>query len=182
MSALRRLLRGIIPYPPADEMRDALRKKDATVVRRLLAEGFDPRAEDTDGTSFFLWAVERGMVGAVGAFLDAGADANAAEFTSGETPLLAAVAAGEAEVAELLIRRGAKVDARDRDGRTPLMHAADFADAVLVEQLLRAGADVRAKDYKGETPLSLAERQVNEDPEDEDARRALDLIRRALGK
>jgi len=71
-------------------------------------------------------------------------------------------------MAELLLARGAQVDARDRNGQTPLHLAAQdnygtplFLQArdgyqKVVELLLAHGADMNAKDDKGKTPLALA--------------------------
>jgi len=45
---------------------------------------------------------------------------------SGRTPLMIAAVFGQVEVAELLIKNGADIDATDKKGFTPLMYAAGF--------------------------------------------------------
>ena len=180
MSRFRKLLRSIIPYPPSEEMRDAIRAGDIAAVRRLFADGFSAHSVDGNGTSFFLLAVERGLIDIVEAFLNAGADSNMTETDTGETPLLTAVICAQPAVAELLIRRGAMVDTRDRDGWTPLMHAVDGSDPDAVALLLRHRADARAESPEGDTPLSIAGRIADDDPEDSQARQTLSLIRQAL--
>jgi ankyrin repeat protein len=64
-----------------------------------------------------------------------------------------AASGGHADVAELLLKRGANPNARDRHGYTPL-HWASAADVVYV--LLDHGADPTITDNRGRTPLDLA--------------------------
>jgi ankyrin repeat protein len=65
------------------------------------------------------------------------------------------VAAQVEAVVDLLIGRGANVNARAEGGATPLHHAARGRLAV-VTALLRAGADPRARTANGRTPLHAA--------------------------
>lgn len=83
----------------------------------------------------------------------------------GMTPLCLAVAYGRADVARLLVERGAKVNHASNDRRTPLWLAASMpayrpdtqsdSDAVL-DLLLDSGADVNMPSARGETPLHAA--------------------------
>jgi cytohesin len=59
-------------------------------------------------------------------------------------------------VAELLLAKGAEVDAKSKEGRTPLHYAALGDRMELAELLLAKGADVNVKDNDGKTPLKLA--------------------------
>jgi len=59
-------------------------------------------------------------------------------------------------LAELLIEKGANIDAVDRKGKTPLAHAAYSGYKELSELLISKGADVNAIDNKGRTPLDWA--------------------------
>jgi ankyrin repeat protein len=63
---------------------------------------------------------------------------------------------GERELAELLIAKGANIDAADRKGKTPLSHAAYSGYKELAELLISKGANVNAIDNKGRTPLDWA--------------------------
>jgi ankyrin repeat protein len=74
----------------------------------------------------------------------------------GVTPLHVAAEAGGTEVARLLLKKGADVNARDEEGRTPLRVACERHHADVVKLLVHAGADVDAKDDVGQTPLCQA--------------------------
>ena len=73
------------------------------------------------------------------------------------TPLHAAALANACEAAEVLLKNGADINARDEDGLTPLHYAAVANAYKVAEVLLKNGADVNAKaeDYGG-TPLHYA--------------------------
>jgi len=59
-------------------------------------------------------------------------------------------------VVNLVLDRGAAIDARDNRGRTALMIAADAGHAGIVDLLLRRGAARDLKDREGKTALDLA--------------------------
>jgi ankyrin repeat protein len=87
--------------------------------------------------------------------LGRGADVNAraeGEY-GGRTPLHFVGGSQAAEIACLLLARGANLMARTADGETPLHDAAYDASPELVEVLLEAGADINAQDAYGNTPL-----------------------------
>jgi ankyrin repeat protein len=72
------------------------------------------------------------------------------------TPLHSATAGGHEDVARLLIKAGADVNARQRHGYTPLHGAAQNGQVDLVDVLLEAGADPAARTDDGRTPADLA--------------------------
>jgi ankyrin repeat protein len=74
----------------------------------------------------------------------------------GETALLQAAFWGCLEVAEMLLRHGADVNAKAGRGVIPLHEAARMKHLELARLLLKHGADVNAKDDRGETPLDWA--------------------------
>ena len=58
---------------------------------------------------------------------------------------------------ELLLAKGAKIEARDNSGRTPLSWASEGPmDPGVVKLLLAKGANIEARDDSGRTPLSWA--------------------------
>ena len=67
---------------------------------------------------------------------------------------------GHKEIVELLIAKGADVDAKDEDGWTPLHWAVVNGHEETVELLLANGSDVNAKDNDGETPLDWADGEI----------------------
>jgi ankyrin repeat protein len=71
--------------------------------------------------------------------------------------LLFAALSGRREIAELLIAKGADVNAKGDDGSTPLHSAAWYDRKEVAELLIANGADVNAKDDGGDTPLDMAD-------------------------
>ena len=73
------------------------------------------------------------------------------------TPLNTAAYEGHKEIVELLIAKGADVNAKGvLDGNTPLHWAAGAGTKEVTELLIAKGADVNAKDQDDETPLDWA--------------------------
>jgi ankyrin repeat protein len=73
------------------------------------------------------------------------------------TLLHAACYDGRADIAELLIRLGAEVNAREVNGRTPLHHAANNGHLEVIDVLVRHGARLAVRDNGGLTPLMWGE-------------------------
>jgi uncharacterized protein len=85
-------------------------------------------------------------------------DVNAAQ-ADGTTALHWAVDNDDLQMADLLLKAGAKVDARTREGVTPLQLAATNGDGQMIERLVVSGARVNAPlSESGDTALMLASR------------------------
>jgi uncharacterized protein len=85
--------------------------------------------------------------------IENGADVNA-KNNEGIAPLHLAA---WPQMVELLVSRGANIDARDETGRTPLIvHAEEAEDCGVMAALLRLGADADAADEDGNSALSIA--------------------------
>ncbi len=64
---------------------------------------------------------------------------------------------GSNEIVELLITKGADVNAKEEEeGWTPLFAAVGDGYKKIIELLIANGADVNAKDDVGDTPLDMA--------------------------
>jgi len=103
-------------------------------------------------------AAAAGDIDAVKQHIAAGADVNENVLS---TPLHAAALNGHKEIAELLIAKGADVDAKDALGNTPLYNTISFNAALdgykeIAELLIQNSADVNAQDKNGNTPLHEA--------------------------
>ena len=109
-------------------------------------------------TSEIADAAQRGDRATVRAALARKADVNVAQI-DGSTALHWAVERDDLEMAELLIRAGARVAARTREGVTPLQLAATNGNAPMIDRLLKAGADANAAlTAGGDTAVMMAAR------------------------
>lgn len=117
----------------------------------------------------FLRQVERGDKTVVELFLQAGINANAK--ADGGSALIIATARGHADIAQMLIAKGADVHARNKEGLTPLMGAIigeRKGSVSLVSLLLDRGADVNASSSTttqahAVTPLFIAIQKGDKD-------------------
>jgi ankyrin repeat protein len=100
----------------------------------------------------------QGDVAAIRVALARKADVNGAQI-DGSTALHWAAERDDVELADLLIRAGARVVARTREGVTPLQLAATNGSATMIDRLLKAGADPNAPlTPAGDTALMMAAR------------------------
>jgi ankyrin repeat protein len=83
-------------------------------------------------------------------------DVNARGFSDGETPLHVASRMGFVEVARILLKHGADIEARDRNDWSPLERATTKGHVEVTRVLLEHGANVSAQDKGRRTPLYLA--------------------------
>lgn len=65
------------------------------------------------------------------------------------TPLHHACHAGQQDIAELLIKHGAKIDAVALNGSTPLMRAVESGSLDCAQLLIQSGAKVQLVNKKG---------------------------------
>jgi ankyrin repeat protein len=88
---------------------------------------------------------------------DRGADLNNNVGEAGaESTLHVAASHGAADVAALLVKRGADLEARGYDGETPLHKSAREGQLSVMKVLIEARAAINARDATGQTPLHYA--------------------------
>jgi len=159
----------------ASAMRLAADTANTELIRLLLKAGADPESPNADGETALHLVARSGNVEAAKLLLKAGAKVEAVEQFGGQTPLMWAAARRHPEMVELLLSKGADVNARsairdyqrvataesraaprDRGGFTPLMYAARGNCGECVEVLLKHKADVNLADPSFVVPLSIA--------------------------
>ena len=164
----------------------AAQQGNLAIVRELLDRGVPVDAQGGDGSTALLVAIDSGVLALfapdaaagreheaiVRLLIDRGADVNAAQ--AGRTPLHSAVWTAQPRLVDLLLAKGALVDARmtrplpavgrtlgnpfnvSQVGATPFWLAAKFADVPLMRRLVDAGANPTLAADDGTTPLMMA--------------------------
>jgi uncharacterized protein len=177
---------------PEVEIFGALVTGDTATFRRLLGEHPDlANARSETGDTLLMTAAYMGRRDLFDLLIESGAGVSLFEASAlglvervqerladepglvnayshdGWTPLHLASFFGHGEVANLLLARGADVNARSKSTRfakenTPLHAAAANKQVAVAEVLIAHGADVNAKDGSGFTPLALAANSKND--------------------
>lgn len=177
----------------------------ADVAERLIAKGADVNLTAKDGATPLHAAAAFGHKALAELLIASGANINARDewtmkgvgwaclasavdcrsagwLRGGFTPLHGAAMNGRREVVELLIAKGAEINAKAKDGDTPL-HDASYEGKVGVAELLIArGADVNAADKSGDTPLVYATFTSSSRKVTPEHRMVAELLRKSGGK
>lgn len=119
----------------------------AKVVRLLIDAGANVNDVNEEGENALFTIYEEAVRELVKTRIDINARNN-----DGETPLIATVAP---EVAEVLVRAGAKLDLTNPNGQTALMHGAKNNYVENLKVLVKAGANLDLQDSEGSTALML---------------------------
>ena len=131
----------------------AAKMDDERVVKQLIARGFDVNTMDPNGQNGLMIAL-REPSPKVAALLvhRPGINLNAPN-AKGETVLMLAAFAGQLDIAETMIKKGADVN---KTGWTPLHYAASSGQLALVRLLLENHAYIDAESPNASTPLMMA--------------------------
>ncbi len=138
-------------------IKGAITGGDIKAVKEFLTNGADVNARDTVGQPLLVHAPTKEMAKMLimnGANINAKAKHGKVE--NGPTVLSLAARDGRTEVVELLIAKGADVNAKSESGRTPLIWASLYNRKKIVELLITKGADINAKTNNGLTALDKA--------------------------
>jgi ankyrin repeat protein len=155
---------------------------NTNVLKVLLEAGANADSPNPDGQTALLAVARTGSVEAAKLLLDHGATIDAKEKFGGQTALMWASARRHPEMMQMLISKGAGVNARstDRDyqrhvtaegrpksldsgGLTPLLYAARENCMACVDVLLKNKADIDLPDPEGVSPLLVAIMNANWD-------------------
>lgn len=152
---------------------DALLLEDIAPARRLVRNA-DLRARGPQGETALMLAAREGDLFIVQALLDRGMDVNATSvdgftalmFANGGCPYVSQMGArrwltfgrkpGREKVAQVLLARGADLNARDKYGETALHWAIELDNEAVVRTLLKSGADPSQKNGYGDTLVEFA--------------------------
>jgi cytohesin len=129
----------------------AMRRNHTEIVHLLVSKG-----ADISPLQLALYMKDEAKARSL---IEGGADVSR-RTPNGTTPLDRAVDAGLKDIAELLIAKGADVNAKNNFNWTPL-HSAVYGYMDIVELLITEGANVNARDGGSRTPLWYAKRQGN---------------------
>jgi peptidoglycan/LPS O-acetylase OafA/YrhL len=122
-----------------------------------------PKASTTPSPAALstIWAAaESGDLEAIEKQLAGGADVNGRKPAQGGTPLHYAAIAGQDKAIELLVKKGANLDAEAPDGGTPLLGASFLGHVKAVKTLVGLGASINLANRDGSTPLKTANLDV----------------------
>jgi ankyrin repeat protein len=155
---------------------------NADMLALLVEGGANADSPNTDGQTALMAVARTGNLAAARLLLDHGATVDAKEHWGGQTALMWASARRHPEMMQLLISKGADVNARstvrdyqrhvtaegrpknlDSGGLTPLLYAARENCIACVDVLVEHHADVDLPDPDGVSPLLLAIMNANWD-------------------
>ncbi len=163
---------GVVVTLPADGggalLLDAAAAGSERLVDQLLAKGADRKFINKRGESLLHRVAQGGLKNLVMAELDRGVPVDIRMF-NGQTPLALAASAGQIEIAQWLVAKGADFKTTDNFASSILDCAAESGNPLLIAFFLDNGLYVNAIDFWGGSPLStLVQRSGN--------RQAFDLL------
>jgi len=147
----------------------AARNGHVKVAKILLKHGADPNKLTSDGENALHMAISlawhsRLCPEIVELLIEHGCDVNQPDKTEDWTPLYACTLFKNGDsVAEVLVRRGAKIDGRTVFGQTPLHRAIIESNLGMVKFLLSHGSDINSpsRSHNGQTAYEISRARAN---------------------
>jgi len=160
-----------------------IRTKNTLALSLLVKRGANINAKDNYGYTALRWATQNGNIPAMKLLLDSGANTEI-RCNLGRTPIFHTN--DHEEALSLLMKKGANINAKDREGKTALRLATQIGDIPLMKLLLDSGADTEIGDNLGQTPIFHTEKHFEAlsllmekgaiiDAKDKDGKTALDV-------
>ncbi len=129
----------------------ALYEKDKNIVNAI----------DQNGSSMLILSCYRGNQEVAQFLINNNADVN--YVSKNGTALMACIVKGESQLADELLKKGAKPDLTDDNGMTALMYAVQFKNVEIVKKLLKAKANKEQKCKQNKTAFEYAVFSNNEE-------------------
>jgi ankyrin repeat protein len=130
---------------------------DVSGVRQLLAAGATVDVRNVHGTTPLMLAAQQGRLEVVKALLDAGARLDRRDGFGGTALLHCAAFTGNVPTLDLLLRRGADINAVEQEGKNALMLSIEAKHAEAALLLVERGASCDQRDRGGLTAIGLIE-------------------------
>lgn len=131
----------------------AIERDSAPALRDVLSRGVDPNLVDPQGRPAIFVALAAPAPNTLSVLLQDPQTQVDVRNVNDETPLMMACLKGMADVAQVLMERGADVN---KAGWTPLHYAATKGDERIIALLLEHYAYIDAESPNGSTPLMMA--------------------------
>jgi hemoglobin len=148
-------------------LREAVCRWDAPRVRLLLESGANVDAEEPLGHGLLYRAANSDVPGSekegkdvVELLIQHGSAVNRQSGPGKSTPLHMAARRGHVFLADILLKAGADMEAKDSKGETPLRRAVNCQREQMVLFLLSRGANPFSRDKNGRTPEEGARRET----------------------
>jgi pectate lyase len=129
---------------------------DLPRVKEFIEKGTAVDANDEAGWTALVWAVSAGQTEVAEFLIKNNADVNIRYDRQRQSLLHLAARSDAVRLVELLITKGADVNAKDQLEATPLFVAASAGHLQVVDLLISKGADVNATNRMRQTPLHWA--------------------------
>ncbi len=142
---------------PQENLFDAIRKGEATVIKRIIDNGYQLNLTNKNGYTPLCWAMLYRQSEIVKMLVEAGANPNAGKYPALTCGSSFKKHKSKDKIIEYLISKGADINLARYDGLTPLILAVMHGTDELVESMVLNGADVNYIHSSGKRALDWAE-------------------------